>query len=1711
MKNVLLQRAIKLNKVHRYRNGWRKVVGTMAAVVAFCTVYALILPAITMEREPVCGLEAHEHGEACYEQQTAAALICGLQETAPHAHDETCWVLRDVRCELEEGEEHTHSESCLTEPVLSCGLEETQGHAHGEACYAEGEPEPILICKLEEHVHEDACYPVEDLAEITSGYLCGMGEHVHTRTCAAGPMACSVPEHTHEAACLVEGVDLTADVETPDQWEALLVPVELTGIWADDILAVAGTQLGYAESEKNLVLTDGSLMPYSRYGQWMNDPYSDWNIKFIAFCVHYAGVENFPVNEDLDAWIQALGEETQYAPNTYNPQSGDIVFFDYDQRMAADTGLTVAVEADDAALIAEVDTKNGLLKTIRRTESGVVDYVEYPLTDPAIMGYALLPGGPNAKEELPLTLTAETENYMVTVTRSEEVVLPEGAELRVTEYAKDSEIFLRRSEEAGYELEWLLNIGFYVGNAELDLDGKFSVVVTSKNGDTLGEDITHFADSGIEQLEATIDEADTATVTFDAEGFSDYGGGTNDGPMLMAVNGYPTAVTTGTVHVNRLRFYNLCENGDKGISPLAGCVFEITGSNGYKATVTSTDEVEVQLPAGIPDGTYTITEISVPDGYIRDDQYQRQFRIQNGILASNFNIGTFINHNSEQLDAVKTGEVEDYNNRIYQILLAAESHMRKFEMDPVDVLFVVDQSNSMLFPSGLTSTGKTVNIHLNEGLYNLWNWDQLDLDKNQVYYVIADPQGTSTVWAVWWSTQYKTWMTQDASYYAKAWHNNATGYKDDNERAIFPENLSYNEQKNAEKNTGTRSNGCGMGKDLSGGSLGSYIDKNGGVVNFTVYTASDEYNRLHYLEEALVNMIYELADVNPQNRVTLTEFTKVVNETNDCHGPYVLTTHNVERLVTEVRSINTSGGTRQDIALKHVYQNHLSVASENYKDKDHTYTILITDGAPVVSSDDVPNQLGSANDWVSTSANSIYAQIKGWAREVRKESTLMTVSLGMQSVDAGRQVLREIASSNEFYCALDDASDLVENIQKLMFEGFRPKDYIHMEGDVVDEISDSFYPIAWTNANAGTATGRKLLAQSNGKDWILLNEGDWITLEGKYTTAGTSNAAGQLLRKSDGTFYIQWLNVDLTHEYSADHRWRGTFYVKAKEDFIGGNAIDTNKSATVTADGSAKKLDTPTVNVRLLGMNENSSEVTLYKGDIINEPGNAPIDALKRFFNEIRFSKLVDGEGDVLNKVQTADGLESALFYLRYAIGRDLSDAEWTALANGTSVSFPYTYDDASSHGSVGGFVVRLEKSGTTANYHSHEATAVCQPNGQPLTENCTTPAEVYTLEVNYTAYRLGQNGRPNNNVNNGTGSPGTQVGTGATLETGYGIVTSDNTHEVHVIDGTITVTKRFADGITDPADRTFSFTLHRAEDGTDTIHDVTKSITIPANSQNGTASISFRGLKRGTYTVTEAVDDTYTVDGITVLGTTNCYSTPSVGNNAKEVTFVMGHNTANENVISKTAGAAYTSYADPVNGVFGAAEFTNEPITYTGEVPVKKIWDNGVENHVTDFVHVVLYLDDTVVLDGDGRAKILRLDSANDWQDVFTVILKDRNDSVENYKYSVREVTEISPKTLVGWQAAVLENDKTTTLYYERAAESGDLVGAGGSGYMVYYDTDENGVLTVTNAHAVSLPKTGGAGTYPYTFGGLLLVAVSLVVDLCFFRRQGKRGKRSG
>lgn len=1184
--------------------------------------------------------------------------------------------------------------------------------------------------------------------------------------------------------------------------------------------------------------------------------------------------------------------------------------------------------------------------------------------------------------------------------------------------------------------------------------------------------------------------------------------------------GYPTAVKTGKSTVDTLYFYNFSAS-DSGILPLAGCEFLITGTTDdnqpYSATIYSDDTLEIQLPHDIPTGNYTITEVSTPDGYMRDSNHTRSFGVTYNhtvgekTFSDTQTIGSFLNHSLEDLDAGKYAEVEDYNNRTYEIVLQAESSIRLYQMNPIDVLFVVDQSNSMLFPSGLRETGTSIRLY-QDPTESWWsgnqNLNQMDkLDKNQLYYIIADPSGTSTVFAVWHNGE--RWMYQDASYYAKAWHDNADGYRQEGEIAIFPQsNVSFSDQPTTNsQGQKVRANGGDLGMTIAG-TLGNDIGS-GGNKTYQVYTAVDQYNRLHYLEESISRAVYQLSDANVENTATLIRFTKTVDEAH-CMGPMELTPENADTLVDAVNSINTSGGTRQDLALEHAY-NHLtgnitykdgSTNDKYTKDSKYTFTILITDGAPVRSDNSAPP------------LDTIYSQIRSFGAQVRRESTLVTIGLGMNNVEGGKQVLEDIASLPQYANMLEDASDLTEVLHDLLFSSLTPKETQEISGDVEDVISDSFYPIAWVNK--GTSTGRSVLYSDDTRDWVILEPNDWITLSGEFvgTQQGT-RGHGQLTKDSNGDMRIRWTNRKLSDNVG----WTGRFYVKAKEDFIGGNAIDTNKYASIDVGGTALELPVPSVNVHLLDLNQGKSEVTVYLGDTINETDNSPLNSLEYFYNHTRFTKI---HSDIENRngrdfgpIQNAldpdayadDGLESDSFTLKYAMGEDLTDEQWKHLmeSEDNTVVIDYTYDDDSSHGPVGYFTFRLTKNGETADYDTHKATL----SGQHV--------EDYTLHVTYTAYELSETSvlqsnvkRPDTNVHNGNNGPGTEVSDeieNKRLEDGYGIVDKDNVHIVNVISGSIRVTKEITKELISDEDQIFYFTLHRSEDGDDHSSDITLEVTVKANETTGSAQVD--NLKRGTYTLAEQPSEVYSVADITIEDDTNCYATKQL----PSATFHMGYDTDNVNVIGKMGNARYTDYTGAPNGVFGAAKVTNGKNVYYGEIPVIKQWSGANAEGNDKTVFVALYqktqVGEQLVLDTDGNARLLRLDVNNGFKGAFKVPLPEKDALAKDLGYFVREVSGIG-STADDRQSAILENDGTTVLYYQSVIGDEELITLSNRQYFVTYDIDKiTGTCTVTNHAAVSLPATGGSGTNMYTLSGLGVIAiVTLIYGYIHFYRRKKGGR---
>lgn len=380
--------------------------------------------ALTTDNEYSCGMEEHVHTDECYTEE----LVCGYEEGEPedpdsafsvdseptteepeaepeepepeeiepevHHHTADCYetVLVEHKEQTCGKEEHTHDDTCPVDPDTGdflCGYEE---HTHTDDCYTtETETEEKLVCGYEEGqvlsdgaaADDDGIAALEDTNTATSVADDSSSEavsepvlHHHTEACYEKVLTCTIPEHTHTLACLA---DYSADVETDDDWQKY--SVGLSDNWNEALLAVAKEQLGYKESEKNFQTDEalGDIIDvhhYTRYGAFYGNPYADWDVAFIAFCQHYAGIPKTEIPqrlglEALRADMDAMGFAylTEGEDAAYEAIPGDVVTYNKNGTADDETIGIVETVGDDS------------LTVISGAVEGAVAEVTVPFTD----------------------------------------------------------------------------------------------------------------------------------------------------------------------------------------------------------------------------------------------------------------------------------------------------------------------------------------------------------------------------------------------------------------------------------------------------------------------------------------------------------------------------------------------------------------------------------------------------------------------------------------------------------------------------------------------------------------------------------------------------------------------------------------------------------------------------------------------------------------------------------------------------------------------------------------------------------------------------------------------------------------------------------------------------------------------------------------------------------------------------------------------------------------------------------------------------------------------------------------------------------------------------------------------------------------------------------------------------------------------------------
>ena len=457
---------------------------------------------ISMTADYHCGYEEHQHTAACYEK----VLTCGYEEGEPETPVTSSDSSADPvsaysAAEPEELEEpvqtepetiwvpHEHTDACYEEHrVLTCCQEE---HEHTDDCFDEY---GALICGEFEHIHDDSCYTTE------YELVCGLDEgelveepnpayqempasrpvvdlptepaettpdepvlHHHTDACYTEELVCTIPEHHHTVECLA---DTQADVETAEEWQAA-ANVALNGNWAEDLLTVAKSQLDYQQSDKNFKLDvedQQVLRGYSRYGAWYGNPYGAWDVMFLSYCLHFAGVPQTVVPQR--AGVMALHSDlrgsqwlTDADGSTARP--GDIVIYNTltTEQVAVDESsygialLDLDEDPDTAAQLTasepQVDTRTVTTETV-----GVVSAV-----DPDAGTLTVISGNVDGKvAEVPAAMSDVTSVISVTGAYAAETtaVAPEDPDSAGSQEELDGSYALLEDEEGfGATVDWV--------------------------------------------------------------------------------------------------------------------------------------------------------------------------------------------------------------------------------------------------------------------------------------------------------------------------------------------------------------------------------------------------------------------------------------------------------------------------------------------------------------------------------------------------------------------------------------------------------------------------------------------------------------------------------------------------------------------------------------------------------------------------------------------------------------------------------------------------------------------------------------------------------------------------------------------------------------------------------------------------------------------------------------------------------------------------------------------------------------------------------------------------------------------------------------------------------------------------------------------------------------------------------------------------------
>lgn len=702
----------------------------------------------------------------------------------------------------------------------------------------------------------------------------------------------------------------------------------------------------------------------------------------------------------------------------------------------------------------------------------------------------------------------------------------------------------------------------------------------------------------------------------------------------------------------------------------------------------------------------------------------------------------------------------------------------------------------------------------------------------------------------------------------------------------------------------------------------------------------------------------------------------------------------VDQLVRTIAELKASGGTFPSGGLQQAY-NELN---DNKRADTPQYVILFTDGA--------------ADDDDKSSAETQASQLK--------QAGVIVYTIGLKLDKDAEEWLRTNIASEGCAFEVDDIGSLQEifkTIQQTVSQSLSIKN-----AEITDVIDERFVIVDTNN---------------------------------KPVEDGTVIDGGTVHVDKNGNYSIKWTEQTIPNK--AEGTWNKTITVKAKDAFIGGNAVPTNvspNSKISTGYGDAV-LPQPTVNVKI-DLPVNNQVVTIYKGDKVP-------------------SVYKDGS------------TEKSIIDTLFSYKKDIAE-KFAFGINENDFTFEW-YTDPELANKVD--PLTEQKPDATTNYYLKLS---YNKAGNPSAEsNENTTKDGVTYIANGNAINTGKNLLKADDT----------IFTGEAGK-GYGV------YKVNVIPGKIEITKELKEALPQGQSKTFTFNVYKLTgEGANAQEELAETVTIEVTSAHGTNPVTLAAdqaaklasLSRATYVIREAEVNGYAVESVSVDDTiTDCQAVSdytSEGKGTPEAVFILGNDKEGNDVIADdyyiTQDITKDNFKQKVMkengyGLIGKVGVTNVEVIKNWAVIKRST--SAPDMYLNDAEFLAVNESGVKYIGVSGQNKTINGENVD--LGIMSWYATDANGAKTGDAITLPKGTYTFTETKAPTGYAC-----STVTWTIDIARDGSLISIKAGDSVLEGTADISGTVCYyyDNEPLYELPEAGGLGIYWYTIGGMLFMMAAALI----------------